>query len=151
MIVLLQRVLEATVHAAGAQQARIGAGLLGFVAFERGDTSVQLRPMLERLVRYRVFPDSTGRMGCSLKDKGGELLLVPQFTLAADTRQGLRPDFGPALGPAEGRALWEQCRLEASHLFPGTQAGVFGADMQVALINDGPATFWLQSGARSTD
>ncbi|HET9122801.1 MAG TPA: D-aminoacyl-tRNA deacylase [Acidiferrobacteraceae bacterium] len=149
MIVLLQRVLSAEVYVGGVCRAHIGSGLLAFVAFERGDDPSCVAPTLARVMRYRVFADDSGRMAQSLHDVGGALLLVPQFTLAADTRRGSRPDFGPALDAAGGRRLWEHCVQEAARLLPGTCAGLFGADMQVALVNDGPVTFWIQSPRRS--
>lgn len=146
MIGLLQRVRRASVEVAGQRIAVIGTGLLVLVGVERCDTEVQARRLLERLLGYRVFPDEAGRMNRDLREIGGGLLLVPQFTLPADTRKGNRPGFAPAAPPEQGRELFETlCRLaRATH--PDVACGRFGADMQVELVNDGPVTFWLQVG-----
>lgn len=144
MIALLQRVSEASVRINGHCVAEIGRGLLVLVAFKRGDRADRLGRLLERILNYRVFPDPQGRMNLSLRDCSGQLLLVPQFTLAADTQAGNRPSFTPAAAPEEGERLFHQLLESAAAAWPGTQAGHFGADMQVALINDGPVTFWLQ-------
>jgi D-tyrosyl-tRNA(Tyr) deacylase len=115
------------------------------IAVEPGDTEATARKLLDRLLAYRVFDDDAGRMNLSLVDVGGELLLVSQFTLAADTRKGLRPSFSSAASPALGRGLFEAAVSYARAALPGKIAtGRFGADMQVALVNDGPVTFWLQ-------
>ena len=143
MIALLQRVSEAAVSVAGEELARIGPGLLVFLAVERGDGPAQCRRMVERLLGYRVFADAAGRMNLSLLDSGGELLLVPQFTLAADTRKGSRPSFTPAAAPAEGARLFRMC-VELAGQRLAVASGRFGADMQVALVNDGPVTFSLR-------
>lgn len=116
------------------------------VAVEPGDTDDSARRLAERMVAYRVFGDGEGRMNLSLADVGGELLLVSQFTLAADTGKGLRPSFTGAAGPELGRRLFEEVVRHARDLLPGRIAtGRFGADMQVALVNDGPVTFWLRT------
>jgi D-tyrosyl-tRNA(Tyr) deacylase len=126
----------------------IGPGLLAFVAVEPGDNEAVARRLVERAVNYRVFGDDAGRMNRSLRDTGGELLLVSQFTLAADTRKGLRPSFSTAAAPESGRQLFERVVAHAQAALPGKVAtGRFGADMQVALVNDGPVTFWLQFSA----
>lgn len=145
MIGLLQRVARASVEVDGARIARTGRGLLVLVAAERGDTAAGVRRLFDRLVTFRVFPDMAGRMSHSLKDIGGDLLLVPQFTLAADTRKGTRPSFSPAAEPAIAQDLFGQL-VEMAQAEPGirTAAGRFGADMQVALVNDGPVTLWLR-------
>ena len=145
MIGLLQRVSTAQVEVAGEQVSAIGPGLLVLVAVQRGDDESRAERLLERLLSYRVFPDATGRMNLSLRDTGGGLLLVPQFTLAADTRKGTRASFTPAAAPEEGRRLfaWLLSRAEAAH--PRVAAGRFGADMRVSLVNEGPVTFWLES------
>jgi D-tyrosyl-tRNA(Tyr) deacylase len=145
MIGLLQRVRQAAVEIGGAQVAAIGRGLLVLVAVERGDSPAQAERLLERLLDYRVFPDAQGRMNRSLREVAGGLLLVPQFTLAADTTAGNRPSFTPAAEPALARALFEHLVHAARTRWPQTAAGVFGADMQVSLTNDGPVTFWLQA------
>lgn len=145
MIGLLQRVSEARVEAAGKPVGGIGRGLLVLVAVERADTETQADRLLERLLGYRVFPDDTGKMNLSVRDIGGGLLLVPQFTLAADTDKGMRPSFTPAADPASGQRLFEYLARAACTAHPNTQTGVFGADMQVSLTNDGPVTFWLRT------
>lgn len=145
MIGLLQRVTEAAVIIGGAEIARIGPGLVVLVAVERGDDESTAERLLDRLLNYRVFADAEGRMNLSVTDAGGSLLLVPQFTLAADTRKGLRPSFAPAAPPELGRALFERVVAHAGAVLPGKIAtGRFGAHMQVSLVNDGPVTFWLQ-------
>ncbi len=151
MIALLQRVSEASVTVDGETLARIGAGLLVFLAMERGDGPAQCRRMVERILGYRIFADEAGRMNRSLLDSGGELLLVPQFTLAADTRKGSRPSFTPAAEPQAGARLFECCTSLAEERLGEVQAGCFGADMQVALINDGPVTFTLRVPPASED
>jgi len=119
--------------------------LLAFVAIEPGDDEATPRRLVDRLLAYRVFNDEDGRMNRSLADVGGELLLVSQFTLAADTRKGLRPSFTSAAPPELGRRLFEQVVSLARQALPGRVAtGCFGAQMQVALVNDGPVTFWLR-------
>lgn len=144
MIGLLQRVTEAQVSVAGECVGRVGRGLLVLVGVERGDTSAQAARLLERILGYRVFEDASGRMNRSLADVDGGLLLVPQFTLAADTRKGMRPSFTPAADPDTGRALFDDLLARARQAHPEVAAGIFGADMQVQLVNDGPVTFWLQ-------
>ena len=145
MIGLLQRVSSATVDVDGARIAAIGPGLLVLVGVRQEDAEADAARLLERLLGYRVFPDDQGRMNRSVADIGGGLLLVPQFTLAADTRKGTRPGFSTAAEPARARALFE-CLLELARArHPDTQAGRFGADMQVGLVNDGPVTFWVES------
>ncbi len=144
MIGLLQRVSQAQVEIRGQTIAAIGSGLLVLVGFQRGDQAGKVERFLERLLNYRVFADGQGRMNLSLLDIDGELLLVPQFTLAADTNSGNRPSFTPAAPPDEGQALFSQLTELARTTWPGTQTGQFGADMQVHLINDGPVTFWLE-------
>ena len=143
MIALIQRVTRAEVVVAGAAVGRIGRGLLAFIGVERGDGERQAARLLERLLDYRVFADVDGRMNLSLRDVHGGLLLVPQFTLAADTRKGTRASFSPAAPPEQGRALFDYLLSEAQDSHPEVVSGCFGADMQVALINDGPVTFWL--------
>ncbi len=144
MIGLLQRVSRADVSVGGQERARVDRGLLVLVGVERGDQEAQADRLLERLLTYRVFPDDEGRMNRSLQDIAGGLLLVPQFTLAADTRTGTRPGFSPAAAPQEGERLFDYLVSRARSIHPVVQTGVFGADMAVALINDGPVTFWLR-------
>lgn len=144
MIGLLQRVSRARVEVAGELVGEIGRGLLVLVGVERGDDRTRAERLLERLLGYRVFPDAEGRMNLSLRDIRGGLLLVPQFTLPADTRKGMRPSFSSAAPPALGEQLFTYLLSQAeAHLVP-VASGRFGADMQVSLTNDGPVTFWLQ-------
>lgn len=145
MIGLLQRVSEARVDVGTACVGRIGGGLAVLVGVERGDGPTQADRLLERLLGYRVFPDDEGRMNLSLTDIGGGLLLVPQFTLAADTRKGMRPGFSPAAAPEDGARLFDHLVSTARSRHGDVQAGRFGAHMRVSLTNDGPVTFWLQA------
>jgi D-tyrosyl-tRNA(Tyr) deacylase len=145
MIGLIQRVAEASVRVDGEVVAAIGPGLLVLAAVERGDTEAQAERLAERIVGYRVFEDPAGRMNLSLAEAGGGLLLVSQFTLAADTRKGMRPSFTPAADPAEGERLFQTLVAAARRRHAAVETGRFGANMQVALINDGPVTFWLRT------
>ena len=144
MIGLLQRVSEARVAVAGEVVGEIGTGLMVLVGVERGDTPLQARRLAQRLVAYRVFPDAAGRMNLDLRAVGGALLLVPQFTLAADTGRGNRPGFSGSADPATGRALFDLLVREAGTLGPRVATGRFGADMAVSLVNEGPVTFMLR-------
>lgn len=144
MIALLQRVSRAEVRVDGARVGAIGPGLLVLAAVQRGDQEAQVRRMAERLTAYRVFPDAEGRMNLDVNQAGGGILLVPQFTLAADTRKGNRPSLGRAADPAVGEALFETLVAEVSARCSEVSAGRFGADMDVALVNRGPVTFWLE-------
>jgi D-tyrosyl-tRNA(Tyr) deacylase len=144
MIGLLQRVTSAQVSVGGQQLAAIGRGLLVLVGVQKGDSENEACRLLERLLGYRVFPDSAGRMNLNVGQAGGGVLLVPQFTLAADTRSGMRPSFTPAADPAEGRRLFDFLVTEARQRHQPLACGEFAADMQVALVNDGPVTFWLE-------
>ncbi|MGE0557288.1 MAG: D-aminoacyl-tRNA deacylase [Burkholderiales bacterium] len=144
MIALLQRVSSAQVVVDGHVIGSIGAGLLVLVGVEAGDTAVEADRLLDRLLDYRVFTDEAGKMNLSLRQIQGGLLLVPQFTLAADTRKGLRPGFSTAAAPETGKALFEHMLVRAQQLHPSVARGEFGAHMQVSLTNDGPVTFWLQ-------
>ena len=150
MIGLLQRVSRASVEVDGAVVGQIRRGLLVLLAVEPLDTPLQAETLVDRLVRYRVFEDGDGRMNLSLLETGGELLLVPQFTLAADTGKGLRPSFTRAARPELGHRLFE-CAVAAARRQLGERVatGRFGAHMQVSLTNDGPVTFWLQTPATS--
>jgi D-aminoacyl-tRNA deacylase len=145
MIALLQRVLEAQIRVEGAVVASITRGLLVFVGVRPDDDAAAAQKLLERMLKYRVFADEHGKMNLSLGQIEGDLLLVPQFTLAADTRHGLRPGFSTAAGPDLGRRLFEGLIAAARIRHPRVECGVFGADMQVALVNDGPVTFWLET------
>jgi D-tyrosyl-tRNA(Tyr) deacylase len=145
MIGLLQRVRQASVSVAGREVGAIGQGLLVLVGVQRADGPEQASRLLQRLLAYRVFADDQGRMNRSLSDIGGGLLLVPQFTLAADTDSGNRPSFSTAATPESAGALFESLLAEAQRVHAPVASGVFGADMQVALVNDGPVTFWLET------
>ena len=145
MIALIQRVERAEVAVAGQHVAGIAQGLLAFVGVERDDTRAQATRMLERLLSYRVFSDDDGKMNLSVRDIDGGLLLVPQFTLAADTRKGTRPSFSAAAAPADGRRLFELLVALAHAAHTKVAQGQFGSDMKVSLVNDGPVTFWLQA------
>ena len=148
MIALLQRVSDAKVVIDGATIGAIGAGLMVLVCAERNDTEKDADTLLTKMLGYRVFSDDAGKMNRSVTDVAGGLLLVPQFTLAADTKSGTRPSFTPAAAPADGLRLFnyfvEQARLRHTVV----QTGQFGADMKVTLTNDGPVTFWLQTNSK---
>lgn len=144
MIGLLQRVSAASVTVDGAVIGAIGRGLLVLLCAEKGDTEREADALLTKLLGYRVFPDEAGKMNRSLADIEGGLLLVPQFTLAADTRSGTRPSFSPAAAPADGRRLFDHAVRQARERHAIVETGQFGADMQVALTNEGPVTFWLR-------
>jgi len=147
MIALLQRVRAARVDVSGTTVAAISSGLLVFLGVERGDTEVLADRLLERVLGYRIFADIHGKMNLSVCDARGGLLLVPQFTLAADTRTGMRPSFTPAAAPETGKRLYDHFLRCARKRFSPVEGGVFGADMQVTLTNDGPVTFLLQTGS----
>ena len=144
MIGLLQRVSEASVTVDGEVTGAIGRGLMVFVCAEKGDTEREADALLAKLLTYRVFADDAGKMNRSVTDVAGGLLLVPQFTLAADTRSGTRPSFSPAAAPEDGRRLFDHVVRQARERHGIVETGRFGADMKVALINDGPVTFWLR-------
>jgi len=145
VIFLLQRVTQACIHRDGELTASIGPGLLVLVGVRPGDDEAAALRLLGRLLAYRVFADKAGKMNLSLRQTQGELLLVPQFTLAADTRHGLRPGFSTAAPPEQGRRLFEALVAAARAEHESVSSGVFGADMQVSLTNDGPVTFWLEN------
>ena len=144
MIALIQRVSEASVTVDERVVGRIGAGILALIGFERGDEMEGASRLLTRMLTYRIFADPGGRMNLSLTDTGGGLLLVPQFTLAADTPKGTRPGFSTAAAPELARSMFEQCLTLARARHAVVAAGEFGAHMRVALVNDGPVTFWLR-------
>ena len=145
MLALIQRVSRAQVDVAGETVGRIGPGLLALVCAEPGDDDARVQKMAQKLLAYRVFGDETGKMNRSLTDIGGQLLLVSQFTLAADTGSGLRPSFSTAAAPAEAERLYEKLvdQCAARHA-PGVETGRFRAHMEVSLVNDGPVTFLLR-------
>ena len=146
MIALIQRVTSASVQVDNETIGSIGAGLLALLAVQPDDGEAQARRMLERLLGYRVFADQTGRMNRSLRDTGGGLLLVSQFTLAADTRSGMRASFTRAAPPEQARRWFERLLELARAAHPGVETGRFGAHMLIQLVNDGPVTFWLDTG-----
>lgn len=144
MIALVQRVAEARASVQGEAVGTIGRGVLALVGVERGDSEREAERLAERVLGYRMFADAEGKMNRSLADIGGGLLLVPQFTLAADTKSGARPGFSTAAAPQEGRRLFDCLAQLCREKHPVVATGRFGADMQVSLVNDGPVTFWLQ-------
>lgn len=145
MIALIQRVTEARVDVDARCTGRIGPGLLALIGVQPQDGPAQVERLLQKLLGYRVFSDNEGKMNLALKDTGGGLLLVPQFTLAADTDSGLRPSFSTAAPPALGRQRFDELLALARTRHPTVEAGEFGAHMRVSLVNDGPVTFWLES------
>ncbi|HEC06459.1 MAG TPA: D-tyrosyl-tRNA(Tyr) deacylase [Thiolapillus brandeum] len=145
MIGLLQRVTRASVEVDGEIIGEIGRGLLVLIGVQRDDSEQRADRLLERLLGYRVFPDDDGKMNRSLRDIRGGLLLVPQFTLPADTRKGTRPGFSTAAAPEEGKRLFQHFLQQAEQAHAPVASGRFGADMQVSLVNDGPVTFWLET------
>jgi len=148
LIALLQRVRHAEVQVEGEAVAAIGAGLLVLVGVQRDDQVADASRLAERLLAYRVFPDAVGRMNRPLTEIRGGLLLVPQFTLAADTRKGNRPGFSTAAAPERGETLFSKLVACCRQRHVEVQTGVFGAEMAVARVNDGPVTFWLQTRGR---
>ncbi|HWU74930.1 MAG TPA: D-aminoacyl-tRNA deacylase [Rhodanobacter sp.] len=145
MIALIQRVLSASVRVDDETVGAIGPGLLALVAVQPDDGEAQAKRMLERLLGYRVFADNAGKMNRSLNDTGSGLLLVSQFTLAADTRSGMRPSFTSAAPPEQARHWFERLLTLARAAHPGVETGRFGAHMVIELVNDGPVTFWLDT------
>jgi D-tyrosyl-tRNA(Tyr) deacylase len=152
MIALIQRVTEASVRVDSRVTGAIGAGLLALVCAERGDSEATADKLLNKLLGYRVFSDAQGKMNLSVQNidgagQAGGLLIVSQFTLAADTNSGLRPSFTPAASPGEGKRLYDYFVAQARERHPFVETGEFGAAMQVSLVNDGPVTFWLRASA----
>lgn len=145
MIGLIQRVLEAKVVVTGHTVGQIQTGILLLLGVERADTEAQAKRLLERVLNYRIFEDNEGRMNRSLLDIQGGLLVVPQFTLPADTQKGNRPSFTPAAPPEQGKQLFDYFCTQIQTQGHELQSGVFGADMKVHLINNGPVTFWLKT------
>ncbi len=144
MIALLQRASHASVVVDGKEIGAIGPGLMVLLCAERGDSEKEADLLLNKLLGYRVFADEAGKMNRSVTDVAGGLLLVPQFTLAADTKSGTRPSFTPAAAPADGQRLFDYVVRQARARHAVVETGQFGADMKVSLTNDGPVTFWLQ-------
>ncbi|MSQ49908.1 MAG: D-tyrosyl-tRNA(Tyr) deacylase [Betaproteobacteria bacterium] len=144
MIALIQRVTEARVEVDGRTIGSIGRGILALIGVERGDQEAQAERLAERVLGYRIFPDAQGKMNLPLLEINGELLAVPQFTLAADTTQGMRAGFSTAASPEDGLRLFERFVFHALQKQASVKTGTFGAGMKVSLVNDGPVTFWLQ-------
>ena len=151
MIALIQRVTHAEVRIGSRTSGAIQRGILALIGVARGDDEAAADRLLERVLTYRVFPDSESRMKADLRTIGGGLLLVPQFTLAADTRNGTRAGFSTAAAPDVARQLFDYLLERARAIHPSVAAGEFGADMQVSLTNDGPVTFWLEASGRQPD
>ncbi len=144
MIALIQRVSNGQVEVNQRNIAKIGRGIVAFIAIQPNDGMEQIKRMQQRLLNYRIFPDNMGKMNLSLLDIKGELILVPQFTLLADTSRGNRPSFSGNLSPEEGKKIFQQLVDVSKQQYTKVQSGIFGADMQVSLINDGPVTLWLE-------
>jgi len=145
MIALLQRVTNARVEVEGLKVGSIEGGVLGLIGVVPSDSPQSAKRLAERILSYRIFADGAGKMNLSVSDAGGGVLLVPQFTLAADTRSGTRPGFSTAASAAHAGALFEELVRQVRGAHPATQVGQFGAHMHVTLTNDGPVTFWLES------
>jgi D-tyrosyl-tRNA(Tyr) deacylase len=145
MIALIQRTARAQITVDGREVARIGRGILAFIGIDAGDSPEVAAQLLDRVLDFRIFPDEDGKMNRDLGQIEGELLLVPQFTLLADTRKGTRPGFSKGAPAAQAQTLFAEIVGMARTRHPRVAAGVFGASMQVELVNDGPATFWLES------
>jgi len=145
MIALLQRVSRAEVHVNRQSVGRIGPGLLALIGVKPNDDEVAAARLLTRIIQYRIFADDSDKMNLNVAQVGGELLLVPQFTLAADTAKGLRPGFSTAAPPEQGRRLFDHLVMLARQSALKVETGIFGAHMEVSLINDGPVTIWLES------
>lgn len=150
MIALIQRVAEARVEIGGEAIGSIDRGILAFIGVQKDDSESSASRLLDRVLGYRIFPDQEGRMNCSLAQIDGGLLLVPQFTLAADTHKGTRPGFSSAAPPEKGAKLFELLVARARTSHAAVETGRFGADMKVHLVNDGPVTFWLEVRAAAS-
>jgi D-aminoacyl-tRNA deacylase len=150
LIALIQRVTSASVVVEGETVGAIGSGILALIGVERGDGEAEAQRLAEKVLGYRIFPDAAGRMNLSLRDTGGGLLAVPQFTLVADTNSGTRPSFSSGAAPAEGEKMFLFFLEKSKALLGSVHSGRFGADMQVSLVNDGPVTFWLQVAPRAS-
>jgi D-tyrosyl-tRNA(Tyr) deacylase len=150
LIALIQRVAEARVRVADRVVGEIGRGILALLAVQRSDGEAEADRLLDRVLNYRVFADAAGKLNLSVRDIDGGLLLVPQFTLAADTRQGNRPGFSRAAAAEEGRRLFDHLLNRARAVHAHVAAGEFAAHMRVELVNDGPVTFWLEAGSRES-
>ena len=146
MIALIQRVTSASVKVEDKCVGKINRGIVALIGVEKGDTTSQADRLLQRILGYRIFADVEDKMNLSLVDISCGLLLVPQFTLAADTQKGMRPGFSTAASPEDGKSLFNYLLEKARQVYSNTEVGEFGADMKVTLVNDGPVTFWLQVG-----
>ena len=144
MIALIQRVSEAKVVVNNKNMGEIQQGLLAFIGIEKNDSEAEVTRLLDKVLSYRVFADDDDKMNLSVQDIGGGLLLVPQFTLAADTQKGCRPSFSSAAAPESGEMLFNEFIKQAKNKYQHIETGQFGADMKISLLNDGPVTFWLQ-------
>lgn len=145
MIALIQRVAAARVEVNGLTIGQIDHGILALIAIQREDNFDQAKRLLQRIINYRIFPDQAGKMNLSLRDIDAQLMLVPQFTLAADTKSGNRPSFSTSADPGESKQLFEQLLVHAKREYSKVEQGEFGENMQVSLTNDGPVTFWLEA------
>jgi D-aminoacyl-tRNA deacylase len=150
VIALIQRVTSASVAVGGESIASINAGILALIGVERGDGEAEAQRLVERVAGYRIFTDAAGKMNLSLKDTGGGLLAVPQFTLVADTSSGTRPGFSAGAAPQDGERLFKSFLSHAGNMLGKVESGRFGADMKVSLVNDGPVTFWLRVPPRAS-
>ena len=144
MIALIQRVSEAKVVVNNKNIGEIQQGLLAFIGIEKNDSEAEVTRLLDKVLSYRVFADDDDKMNLSVQDIGGGVLLVPQFTLAADTQKGCRPSFSSAAAPESGEMLFNEFIKQAKNKYQHIETGQFGADMKISLLNDGPVTFWLQ-------
>ena len=144
MIGLIQRVSEAKVVVNNEKIGNIQQGVLAFIGIEKEDGKPQIQRLVDKILSYRIFPDEDDKMNLSVKDINGGLLLVPQFTLAADTQKGSRPSFSSAASPDKAENLFNEFVVEAKNKYQLVETGQFGADMKISLLNDGPVTFWLQ-------
>jgi len=145
MKALIQRVSSASVDVNGERIGEINKGILVLLGVEREDNNAAADKLLKKIINYRIFPDEEGKMNLNLQQIDGELLIVSQFTLVADTKKGLRPGFSSGASPELGEALYQYVIQEAKKKIPNVATGQYGADMQVSLVNDGPVTFWLES------
>jgi D-tyrosyl-tRNA(Tyr) deacylase len=150
VIALVQRVTTASVAVDGDVIGAISAGILALIGVERGDGEAEVQRLAERVAGYRIFTDTAGKMNLSLKETGGALLAVPQFTLVADTSSGTRPSFSTGASPAEGEKMFRLFLEKSKALLGSVHSGRFGADMKVSLVNDGPVTFWLRVPPRAS-
>lgn len=145
MICLVQRVINSEVSVKKATVGKIDAGMMVLVAFQPEDDALKIEKMRDKLLKYRLFSDENGRMNLNVQQAAGQILLVPQFTLAADTNSGLRPSFSSCAAPEIAKQQFDEFYILCKQAYPNVEKGEFGADMQVSLVNDGPVTFWLEN------